>query len=266
MWCVISIAEYFDTLAKGHPTLLPNWWGARILSMSKRIMCEVMCLAEDIGVPIYYTDTDSMVLDDAGGQLQRLAEAFQEKYSRVLLGDQMGQFHSDFEAPGLDKNSIKGTKAIFVAKKIYCVKLQDKNGKEALHKRMKGIPALAMEAHYGKELENVWKLYQELFESNEVDPEHGPIPIELCAGGKVLFDMSKQKTAAKKTSMIRRVTNKNLMRHHGLEKTVRIDLQAQSKTTTTETESGSHTETEFFGPQTQVHIEEDGRSHSVTFN
>lgn len=266
LWCVETVAEYFDSFNNGRPDMYPNWWGARILSMSKRIMCEVMCLAEDIGVPIYYTDTDSMVLDDAGGQLQRLAEAFQDKYGRVLLGGQMGQFQSDFEAPGLDKNSINGTEAIFVAKKIYCIKLQDKNGNMALHKRMKGIPAAAIDAHHGKELENVWRLYQELFASNEVDPEHGPIPIELCAGGKVLFDMTKTKMAFKKETMVRKIMNKNLMRHHGLEKTVRIDLQAQSKTTTTETESGSHTETEFFGPQTQVHIEEDGRSHSVTFN
>jgi hypothetical protein len=34
--------------------------GAFILSMSKRIMSEVMCLAEDNGIEIYYQDTDSM--------------------------------------------------------------------------------------------------------------------------------------------------------------------------------------------------------------
>ena len=34
--------------------------GVEILSMSKRIMNEVMCLAEDKGLKIYYQDTDSM--------------------------------------------------------------------------------------------------------------------------------------------------------------------------------------------------------------
>ena len=34
--------------------------GALVLSVSKRIMNEVMCLAEDMGYPIYYQDTDSM--------------------------------------------------------------------------------------------------------------------------------------------------------------------------------------------------------------
>ena len=34
--------------------------GARVLSVSKRIMNEVMCLAEDIKISLYYQDTDSM--------------------------------------------------------------------------------------------------------------------------------------------------------------------------------------------------------------
>lgn len=34
--------------------------GSLILSMSKRIMNEVMCLADDNNINIYYQDTDSM--------------------------------------------------------------------------------------------------------------------------------------------------------------------------------------------------------------
>ena len=34
--------------------------GVEILSMSKRIMNEVMCLAEDINLKMYYQDTDSI--------------------------------------------------------------------------------------------------------------------------------------------------------------------------------------------------------------
>ena len=53
--------------------------GIQILSMSKRIMNEVMCLAYDIGCRIFYTDTDShfIVKDD----LDKLEKAFAEKYS-----------------------------------------------------------------------------------------------------------------------------------------------------------------------------------------
>lgn len=37
--------------------------GIHVLSMSKRIMNEVMCLAFDIGCHIYYQDTDSMHIE-----------------------------------------------------------------------------------------------------------------------------------------------------------------------------------------------------------
>ena len=43
-----------------------NYIGVLILDMSKRIMNEVMCLAEDLGINIYYTDTDSMHIDKKG--------------------------------------------------------------------------------------------------------------------------------------------------------------------------------------------------------
>ena len=48
--------------------------GAFILSMSKRIMNEVMCLAEDNDLSIYYQDTDSMhiELDD----IEKLGKIF----------------------------------------------------------------------------------------------------------------------------------------------------------------------------------------------
>lgn len=34
-----------------------------ILDQSKRLMNEVCCLAEDLGIDIYYTDTDSMHIE-----------------------------------------------------------------------------------------------------------------------------------------------------------------------------------------------------------
>ena len=55
-----------------------------ILSISKRIMNEVICTAEDNNIEIYYQDTDSMHigLDD----IKRLSELYLEKYGRVLTG------------------------------------------------------------------------------------------------------------------------------------------------------------------------------------
>lgn len=51
-----------------------NYIGVLILDMSKRIMNEVMCLGEDLGINIYYTDTDSMHIDKDG--LDRLEIEF----------------------------------------------------------------------------------------------------------------------------------------------------------------------------------------------
>ena len=75
--------------------------GSLILSMSKRIMNEVMCLAEDNKLNIMYQDTDSMHinLDD----IPRLGQLFKEKYERNLIGSEQGQFHSDFDS---DKGEV----------------------------------------------------------------------------------------------------------------------------------------------------------------
>ena len=47
-------------------------------------MNEVMCLAEDIGINIYITDTDSCHIDTKN--IEPLAEAFKNKYNRELIG------------------------------------------------------------------------------------------------------------------------------------------------------------------------------------
>ena len=66
-----------------------------ILSVSKNIMNEVMCTADDMGAEIYYTDTDSMHIES--DKVKPLADVFREKYGRELIGKNLGQFHSDFE-------------------------------------------------------------------------------------------------------------------------------------------------------------------------
>ena len=68
--------------------------GIQVLSMSKRIMNEVMCLAYDIGCKIYYQDTDSMHIRVQ--DLEKLQNEFKKKYNRELVGSNLGQFHSDF--------------------------------------------------------------------------------------------------------------------------------------------------------------------------
>ena len=52
--------------------------GVEILSMSKRIMNEVMCLAEDVDLKIFYQDTDSMHMNY--DEVPILTKEFQRKY------------------------------------------------------------------------------------------------------------------------------------------------------------------------------------------
>ena len=72
--------------------------GCEVLEMSKRIMNEVMCLAENNNIDMYYQDTDSihMNYDD----VDKLGLLFSQKYpDRLpLIGEDMGQFHTDFSS------------------------------------------------------------------------------------------------------------------------------------------------------------------------
>ena len=68
--------------------------GVEVLAMSKRIMNEVMCLAEDNDLKIHYQDTDSMHIRHT--DIGILADKFKQEYGRELIGKGMGQFHTDF--------------------------------------------------------------------------------------------------------------------------------------------------------------------------
>lgn len=124
--------------------------GISVLSHSKRIMNEVMCLAEDKGVEIYYQDTDSMHLKSSG--LEILQSSFKEKYGRELVGNGLGQFHCDFtvDVPGAE--NIHSVGFIALGKKCYIDDLRfthkNKEGEcvegQSYHIRFKGVPSDAM--------------------------------------------------------------------------------------------------------------------------
>ena len=86
---------------KNHYTL--NLLGVQILSMSKRIMNEVICTAEDIGIRVYYQDTDSIHIDD--DKIELLEKEFEKRFGRKLRGDQLGQFHPDFDKCNIKNNN-----------------------------------------------------------------------------------------------------------------------------------------------------------------
>lgn len=117
--------------------------GSEILAMSKRIMNEVMTLAEDSGIGIYYQDTDSMHIED--DKVASLARKFKRVYKRELIGKDMGQFHCDFEPCG-DRAAKYSVRTIILGKKSYYDKVyygDDENGVPIYkdHFRLKGIPS-----------------------------------------------------------------------------------------------------------------------------
>ena len=144
--------------------------GVEILSMSKRIMFEVMTLAEDLDISMYYTDTDSIHIDSH--QIERLAQEFQKKYGRELIGKQMGQFHTDFDMDGA-VGDIHAVQSIFLGKKCYIDKLEaeDKDGNKIYdyHIRMKGVPADCIKYKANQEYGgDIVKLYNDLYEGKEL--------------------------------------------------------------------------------------------------
>jgi len=144
--------------------------GVEILSMSKRIMNEVMCLAEDLGFYIYYQDTDSMHIDNH--QIDDLAVAFKNKYGRDLIGKAMGQFHTDFDMQG-SCGEIKAVESIFLGKKCYIDKLKstdcDGNTIYDYHIRMKGVPCDSIKYKAKHEYDDdIMKIYKSLYDGEKI--------------------------------------------------------------------------------------------------
>ena len=95
--------------------------GVEVLSMSKRIMNEVMVLAEDNNCSMYYQDTDSIHMNYE--DVEVLSNEYKNKYKRELIGKSINQFHIDFEICDeeceKEKNlsGIHSEEAYFLAKK-----------------------------------------------------------------------------------------------------------------------------------------------------
>ena len=148
--------------------------GIQVLSMSKRIMNEVMCLAEDLNIDMYYQDTDSIHLE--GSKLDLLEKAYEDKYSdkpwfKPLYGKELGQFSSDFEMDGIDEDKIKCTNAVYLGKKCYieCLEGTDDEGKthHDAHLRMKGVSNGAILWRCKELSESPLELYSRLYKKGK---------------------------------------------------------------------------------------------------
>jgi len=134
--------------------------GSEVLSMSKRIMNEVMTLAEDIDAKIYYQDTDSMHIQDE--KINELSIEYKKLYNKDLIGKDLGQFHCDFDFKS-DETPI-AIESIFLGKKAYLDKVECINDNKInyeYHIRMKGVPSQAIK-------ENAYQKYLNLYNGNEL--------------------------------------------------------------------------------------------------
>ena len=162
------------------PLAVPCHIGALILGMSKRIMNEVICLAEDNDIPIYYQDTDSIHMNKK--DVEMLERLFNNKYQRKLIGSEMGQFHIDF--PLVKGKEPISKKSIFLGKKAYIDCLFNEDGDKQYFIRMKGVPEDVIINTCNDMNISVEELYERMYEGSEVD-------FNLLNSDKPKFDFTK---------------------------------------------------------------------------
>ena len=168
--------------------------GIQVLSMSKRIMNEVICLAFDIGCHVYYQDTDSIHIE--ADDLPKLELAFEEKYKRKLCGKSMGQFHSDFPTINNHDEIPKAIESIFVQKKLYIDKLQDSTGDIDYMIRGKGLTQESIN-YAAKRHGGFMELYKKLYDGSEITFD--------LTDGQPCFEMRKDFTVSTRKKFERRI-------------------------------------------------------------
>ena len=189
--------------------------GVEILSMSKRIMNEVICLGEDLGLKIYYQDTDSLHIND--DDIKILTDAFEKEHNRKFIGEYLGQFHSDFEIDVKDCKNIVARKSVFLGKKSYYDylegEIEDKtSGKKIIkkvqgdHIRMKGIPNSSIKLYAKQKNISIFELYEELYENNTL-PNKEKFDL-LCGGANCKFQYNKDLTVSSVSEFQRTVNFK----------------------------------------------------------
>ena len=162
--------------------------GSIILSMSKIIMNEVNHISYENNIPIFYTDTDSYHLLEE--DVNKLSDKFKEKYSRELIGKNLGQFHCDFSSKIIEKN-IHSIVGIFLGKKSYYDKLKGLNSDGDIvyddHIRLKGITNGSI-IHKSNELGiSIEELFGRLYNGEEIefDLVKGGVKMQYVSGGIV---------------------------------------------------------------------------------
>ena len=187
-WLVKCFKPIFESSSSPH-------LGCQILSYSKRIMNQVICTAEDIGVEIFYQDTDSIHLYKE--DVDKVAEAYAEVYEKDLIGGDLGNFHSDFNVAGLDAKTTYSAKFIGLAKKTYIDCCTDAKGNLGYHVRAKGVPERSIIAK-ATELEcTVEDIYLRAMTGEEFE-------MDLTVDNGVCFDKGKDFSHSTKSKFTRK--------------------------------------------------------------
>jgi hypothetical protein len=149
-----------------------NHIGCEILSMSKRIMNRVICLAEDNENKIYYQDTDSLFIDASKKDL--IIKNFEMKYSRPLIGADLGQFKGDLKIKysGKTAKNTVGYKSVFLGKKCYYIGMRgERDDGTFIYEdklRMAGIPSSTLEhTRCGLNISNA-EMYSKLYKGDVI--------------------------------------------------------------------------------------------------
>ena len=149
-------------------------------------MNRVICTAHEEKMKIYYTDTDSMLIDE--DYVQPLAEIYKQKYGRELIGKNLGQFHTDFDFKGMD--DVRSIGLVVLGKKCYLNKLEgtDKEGTKqySWHMRLKGISTDAIDHYLSKQKEinpdyDEWAMYTDLHKGESIQ-------FDMNVNNKVRFE------------------------------------------------------------------------------
>ena len=175
--------------------------GVEVLGMSKRIMNEVMCLAEDNDMKIYYQDTDSMHIEDR--HIKSLSKMYKEKYNKELIGKEMGQFHSDFSSDKIVKDII-AIKSIFLGKKAYADVLEGKDANNNViidyHIRLKGVSDKAIKYYCLMNKITPYELYKKLYDGEKIKFDL------VCGGNACSFEYNKDYTISSNSAFVREVS------------------------------------------------------------
>lgn len=144
--------------------------GIIILSMSKRIMNEVMAVADQNKIKVYYQDTDSMHIEKA--QIKDLELKYEQEYKKTLHGSDLGNFHSDFDLKGCIKGfEVYSSKSIFLGKKCYIDLLNglNKNNEKitGYHVRLKGVTQAGLD--HAAEKEGIFNIFEKLMNGETVN-------------------------------------------------------------------------------------------------